>query len=71
MLTQRAKVQQHLVGAQILCDHIVRVHRNDGQTQEQMKVVGQVVRPAGLPHANGHRFGELALETTAAQMQTR
>lgn len=59
---QRTEVQQHLVRAQILGHHIVRIDSDDGQTEEQMKVVCQVVWPARLPHPYDHRFGEFALK---------
>jgi len=59
---QRTEVEQHLVRAQILGHHIVRIDGYDGQAEEQMKVVRQVVRPAGLPHPDDHRLGKLALE---------
>lgn len=62
--TQRAEVQQHLVGVEVLGDDVIGVHRDDGQAEEQVEVVRLVVRPTGLPHAQRNRLRELPLEAS-------
>lgn len=63
-------MQQHFVCAEILRNHVVGIDGDYGQTQEQMKVVGEIVGPTCLPHSYGHRFGELALETPGTKPVT-
>lgn len=59
-------MQQHLVGIEVLRYDVIGIDSHYGQTKEQMKVVGLVVRPTSLPHADGHGLRELAFETSGA-----
>lgn len=55
-------MEQHLVSGKLLFRHIFPVENNNGHTQEKVEVVGLVVCPAGLPHAQSLRVGELSFE---------
>lgn len=68
-LTQWTEVQQHFVSTKVLSDNVIGVHSYDGQTEEQMEIVGQVVGPAGFPHPNSNGLGELPFEASVVRLE--
>ncbi len=60
---ETAEMEQGLVGGQILLNDVLPVDRYQRHGNEQVEVVGLVVRPARLPHPQRIGLGELPLET--------
>ena len=59
---EAAEVKQGLVCGQVLLYNVLTVDGNEGYGNEEVEVVGLVVSPARLPHAQGVCLGELTLE---------
>lgn len=50
-----------------MSNYVVGIDRDDGQTEKQVEIVGQIVGPTGFPHADRHGLRELAFEAPVNQ----
>jgi len=55
-------VQKHFIGHQVLLDDVLAIDGDDSGTDEEMKVVGLMPRPACFPQAQCIRLDEFTLE---------